>query len=481
MAHLGLELRNSRWAACVFDPDGTPQEIPISGADNLAALASCLPAQKWQSVVLSLPPAQIREGDAARSLQHQLQKALGVENVRLIPHPVAVAMCATWSAEGQNTTAPLPAAQGQELLVCDFGEDESVATFVRRGPDELPFVVREQRAICLSGERVESHLFEALSQSVGWMNNSVSTATRARARESVTELWRTISRNLERAIPGRKIISAKATWVDEQSNEHKVVLSSELYLTTLEPLFALARAELEAFLRVQPQAPASVMLSGEAARTFGIRQHLLEPVLRALYGDEVAVHLVNAPCVLTPFSQNAGVVGAALVAANSVFYQERLPCDIGARMKVEANGALAQLLQLPPNTQEFWLYPLLPRGAALPARFNSTDLSLVHLLDHGESLNWDVRWDLEGQTLRHRQSSGERHDEGKPIVIEWQLEADASGRLRTSFGRHAAPPQIVQDIALFDFVPEVVGAIKDIPSVSLTQLQELLASAENWQ
>lgn len=475
MAHLGLELRNSRWAACVIDPDGTPQEIPISGADNPAALASCLPTQKWQSVVLSLPSAQIREGDVARSLQHQLQEALGVGNVRLIPHPVAVAVCATWSA------APLPAVQGQDLLIYDLGDDESTATFVRRGPDELPFVVREQRAFCLSGEQVDSHLFEALSQSLGWTGNSVSAATRTRAMETVAELRQTISRNLERAIPGRKIISAKATWVDDKGNEHNVVLSAELYLATLEPLFASARAELEAFLRAQPQPPSSITLSGEATRTFGIKQHLLEPVLHAIYGNEVAVRLANALCVLNTFSQNAGVAGAALVAANSVPYQELLPCDIGARMKVEANGALAQLLQLPPDTREFWLYPLLPRGAALPARFNSTNLGLVHLLDPGENLDWDVRWELEGRTFRHSKSSGERPTEEKPIVIEWQVEADAGGRLRTSFGEHGTQQGTVQEIALFDSVPEVVGATQDIPLISLIRLQELLSSAENWQ
>jgi len=485
MAFLGLERRRSGWAAYMLDQDGAPQELPGSRSHDLSELVFCLPVQKWQAIVLSVSSEEIRDRDAIKPLQHQLQQTLGAETVRLVPQPIAAALCGIWFASSPEAASPSIVTQGQTLLVCDIGQEESAATLVRCGAGELPLVVTEQRELSLNGQQVDSRLFGALSQTLGWTHNSTSQGAQERAFLSMAELRQTVSRNLERAKPGRRTPSAKATWTDEGGIERDVALSPEIYQETLEPLFTIAREELSKFLRAQPQPPSSVMVSGVAARTFGIRQRLLEPVFSEIYGDEVASGLVNAPCFSTPYREVASVAGAALLAAGSVSYQERLPCDVGARMKVEADGALAHLLQLSPGTEEFWLYPLLSRGAPLPARFKSQELRLFHLLVPREALDWHMRWELEGQSFHHSLSWQEGQHAQTPKVIDWQLEADSSGKVRITFSDHASIDHAslvmpVQEIALFDTASKSVsGATKAIPSVSLARLQELLASAGN--
>jgi len=499
----------------MLDQDGAPQQLPGSGSHDLSELVSCLPVQKWQTVVLAVPSDELRDRDAIESLQHQLQQTLGAETARLVPQPIAAALCGIWFVSSPEAASPSLVTQGQTLLVCDIGQEESTATLIRCGPGELPLVVAEQCELSLNGQQVESRLFGALSQILGWAHNSTSQGAQERAFLSVAELRRTISRNLERAKSGRRTPAAKATWTDEGGIERDVVLSPELYQEALDPLFTTAREELSGFLRAQLQRPSSVMVSGVASQTFGIRQRLLEPVFSEIYGDEAASGLVNAPCFSTPYREVASVAGAALLAAGSVTYQEQLPCDVGARMKVEANGALAHLLQLSPGTEEFWLYPLLSRGAPLPARFRSQELRLFHLLAPGEALDWHMRWELEGHSFHHSLSSQEGQDAQTPKVIEWQLEADSSGKVRITFSDHASIDHAsidhasidhasidhasidhasidhasidhaslvmpVQEIALFNTTSNSVsGATRAVPSVSLARLQELLASAGN--
>ncbi len=463
MTPLGLEYQNSRWRASGIGNEDFP-EILAEG-ESVESLRTLLPDQNWDAITLALPYGLLRqEPQQVVELRQELESTFPNAEIRVIPRAVAASVAALWPRRTPDQTK-LPLFEGQHILVCSFGNESSDFFIIQRGSEELPLVVVKQHTIAFSSEAVDAALVDALRNA----NQPVDKI----APEIIAGLRRTISRNLSRAVAGRKVIPARAKWADGHGVEVQTALSAELYLETLEVLLSEARENLISFLQEQQLDLQSIALCGDGADIHGVQQNIVTAALTQVYGAGSSL-LQHQISVFSPHELVA--TGAALLAEGKISFQQKLPYNVGVRMQVEPNSALAELLKLPKDSADFWLYPLLSQGTALPAHFCSEDLEMFNVLEEGETLDWELY--LADERTQHQKSQSLCFDTRASTVVNWEILADAQGTLHSRFSDENSRQLGHQEIEWFaSNLPSAETGT--LPTISPAQLKYQLDAQQN--
>jgi hypothetical protein len=388
--------------------DITPEQLTTWLVEHIMKeITQDLGGETVDSVVVTVPHGWRREHvekclatrEAARAAQadgqpHKMRKdnhALGEKVAdRTVDEPVAAAAYALYASGDAATTFV-----GKNILIVDIGGGTTDLSLVRVGARGEPLTVidainnnigGDYATALLLGKHLETIssqigidvpltpeavLAELVGAEKGWLREAFAKAeteflhelsARFEAIEDLDDFAEKVAGRW-----GRRSLAMSST-VGGDDTPVVTFMSSSEYLTRLDPFFKSTRELLTRFLsRGKGSLPYAILMTGGGSRIGGLRNQVIEPVVRKLAGPTKASEILGRLDRLR-FNDSrlstAVAMGAALVAAGRISIDERLLWDVGLEIRV--TDRMAHYLGLDDSCRCV-ISPLLTKGTSLPA------------------------------------------------------------------------------------------------------------------
>lgn len=433
----------------------TPEFLTTRLVEYVVGQLDGLGGDPVESVLVTVPHGWRRHGpEKARATRRAAEAArvrgrpLSVQR-RTVSEPVAAAAYWLWTAREAGQGVEL---EGRTLLVCDIGGGTFDLSLVRVGSADQPLDVVGAVHGQSAGDYADALLCAWVGRQLSETNGPHDTAEGVlqalaagdppwlrRWFVRAQQLKHDLSLRAERArgpVEGIRPVRAEFAGPGAAVTVELGVREME---EVLEPFYRRGRELLAGFLSGGGEAPGAVAFAGGGSRIRGVRQRIVEPTLRELYGQAEATAILSRLRAAEGRLDQAIALGAALIANGTVRVTERLLHDVGIVGCVPPPLAAALRLERP--TGPILVTPVLARGAELPASVGSEALGIVTSADPGERLL--VRVVVEDDTHDPWMQSWEipHPGHGRRQSLAWWLEADADGeltvRLATPHGERA--------------------------------------------
>ena len=435
--------------------DITPEQLTTWLVEHIMKeITQYLGGETVDSVVVTVPHGWRREHvekclatrESARAAQADGQPreakrddhTLGTKVAdRTVDEPVAAAAYALYAS------GDAAAFVGKSMLIIDIGGGTTDLSLVRVGAPGEPLTVIDAINNNIGGDYATAlllgkHLETISSQTdidVPLTPEAVLTELEGTEKrwlreafaEAETELLHKLSAKFEE-IEGRDDFAKK---VAGRWGRHQVIMSSTVdgkddpvvtsmsyseYLARMEPFFKSTRELLTRFLsrgEGSEEPPYAILMTGGGSRIGGLRDQVIEPVVRELAGPMKSPEILDRLDTLR-FNDSrlstAVAMGAALVAAGRISIEERLLWDVGLEIIVTKN--MARYLGMG-DSCNCVVSPLLTRGASLPATVSLKELGFGEL-----DINSDNKFTQKVVVFDDLKS---------PYVQTWERELSSSG------------------------------------------------------
>jgi molecular chaperone DnaK len=426
----------------------TPEYLTTILVEYVVGQLQGLGGHEVESVLVTVPHGWRREGPEKVRATRLAAEAARVRGrpvpvqPRTVSEPVAAAAYWLWSARQAGRDADL---DGRTLLVCDMGGGTLDLSLVRVGGAGEPLDV----VGAVHGEAAGDYADALLC---AWVVRQLPPAERAGLPDTADAVLRALaegrppwlrrwfvraqqlkhdlSLRAERARgPVESIRPVRAEFAGPETTRTVQLGLAEME-EVLEPFYRQGRELLSDFLtaRAGGEPPYAVAFAGGGSRIRGVRDHIVAPALRAVFGDTHAAAVLGRLRATDGRLDQAIALGAALIANDVVLVGCVAP-------------PLARALRLAHPDAPVLVTPVLARGVPLPASAGSDALRLVTSAGPGERLTVAVAVDdgagpprIQSWELPHPGDGGRRS-------LAWSLDADADGvltvRLATPGGRAA--------------------------------------------
>ena len=409
-----------------------------------------------ESILVTVPhgwrresPEKCRATRIASAMAKVEGKPVTVQEIT-VSEPVAAAAYWLWITRQNSSPEDFV---GKTLLVCDVGGGTFDLSLVEVGPVEKPLDVIAAGNNEYAGDYIDALLCAYVC---GQFNRHCGTDYPMKA-DGVLEkiltgeitslrqwfmtckgmkekLSERISQVLLRKKPLENVKQLSQSFDDPLSNKHlQITLGPKEFLDLIEPFYEHGKELLNTFLNKIPRDkfPYAVVFAGGGSRVYGVREHVVMPVLEKLAGPGASDKILTRIVPNKGNMDQAIALGAALIANGIVSVQERLLHDVG--IILEASEIYARALNLPNDGKQFILTPLLAKGSLLPAVVNSNDFGLPAMIAAGETLEIKIVIDDESHDPWIQTWEVAHPVWGKEAYITWIAEADADGALTLHF------------------------------------------------
>ncbi|RJX18192.1 MAG: Hsp70 family protein [Desulforudis sp.] len=449
--------------------DITPERLTTLLVQHIVeTLSAGHDGEEIDSVLVTVPhgwrrenPEKCRATREAAAAARINGKPVAVQNIT-VSEPVAAAAYWLWMSQQKGGES----FAGKTILVCDVGGGTFDLSLVAAGGKDKPLDVIDAANNNLAGDIVDALICAVVCQEFNQKHNTSYPTDAEQILDSAAgsmpwlRSWlQTCRRNFKEGLSdnidahlGRggknldELRPARGTFNDPENRVLNMNLTASRFQEILEPYYQDNRDFLQNFLSNSPShLPYAVVFAGGGSRLYGICEHVVNPVLQTLMGNQAAEEALKRLPANRPGRSAAIVFGAALIANGVVSVQERLLHDVGLGVdiphdpktgkRIGDGELLANALNLPEDVNEILITPLLSKGSVLPCSVKSADINLpFHInaesidfkiaVDDGSDIPWIQQWTVDGFDA----------DLKNGIDLDaWEIKADNDGAITVSF------------------------------------------------